>query len=263
MLRSEISATGTYGVLSMYLCLLSALTIFALVPVVAFAGPPFETDDPFSLPYHTGEAYLFAAGSQAADGTGLDAAPGIEANFSFIRNTFFHLVAPLSLSRPNGGPSTCGLGDIELGFKWRFLEQADNRPAIGLFPLLELPTGDEDRGLGAGEIQVFLPLWIGKETGPWTTYGGGGYWINPGDENKNWWFTGIMIQRQITDRLYLGAEVFHETADFVGGTSSTGINAGGGFTIADPYQVLFSFGRNVQNVDANQFSFYAAIYRTL
>ncbi len=241
------------------------LLVFAsllLAPVGALAGPPFETDDPFSLPIHTGESYLFAAGTHAVDGTAWDAGPGIEANYSLIPNTFFHLVIPLSFNRPNGEPSAYGLGDTELGFKWLFLKQSGNRPSVATFPFLELPTGDESRGLGSGKVQAYLPLWLGKESGPWTTYGGAGYWINPGAGNRNWWFSGILVQRQLSDRLYMGAEVFHQTADVVGGTSSTGASVGGGLTIAGPYQALFSVGRNVQQVDANRFSFYAALYRT-
>ena len=36
--------------------------------------------------------------------------------------------------------------------------------------------------------------------GPRTTYGGGGYWINPGPDNKNFWQLGWLGQRDITKR---------------------------------------------------------------
>ena len=47
------------------------------------------------------------------------------------------------------------------------------RPMIGVFPLVEAPTGDARRGLGAGHTREFLPLWLQKSFGGWTTYGGG------------------------------------------------------------------------------------------
>ncbi len=155
-----------------------------LLNTSAWAGPPFATDDPGVLPVHTGELYLFATGTHAIDGTALDASPGIEANYSLSSNTFFHLVAPLVLVKPSGYPSQFGPGDLEFGFKWRFLAQTDARPDFGFFPLVELPTGSEGRGLGAGKVQAFLPIWIQKDVGKWTSYGGGGYWINPGDGNN-------------------------------------------------------------------------------
>jgi hypothetical protein len=237
------------------------ILLYLLSPSVQ-AGPPFATDDPFPLPLRSGEGYLFVAGVHAADGTTFDAAPGIEMNFSFFRNTFFHLVAPLALNNPKQGPSYYGVGDLELGFKWRFLPQSDKQPEIGIFPLIELPTGNENHGLGSEKPQVFLPVWLGKDVGSWTSYGGGGYWVNPGDGNRDWWFFGILLQRQLTSRLYLGGEIFHQTADAVGALSSTGFNLGGGLTVTGPYQILFSAGRNIQNVDQNRFSFYAAFYRT-
>jgi hypothetical protein len=242
---------------------LAAVLLLQLVMLTpALAGPPFETDDPFSLPLRTGEFYFFAAGTRSADGTALDAAPGIETNFSFVRNTFIHTIIPLSLNHPSGEKSAYGPGDIELGLKWQFLEQTDHRPTAGIFPILILPTGNADRGLGSVDAQLFLPLWLGFESGPWTTYGGGGHWINPGDGNLDWWFTGLLVQRQVTDRLFIGTEVYHQTPNAVGASAGTGVGLGGGITLSDPYQLLFSIGRDVQAPSQNQFSFYLALYRT-
>jgi hypothetical protein len=38
-----------------------------------------------------------------------------------------------------------------------------------------VPTGNESRGLGAGHVQLYLPIWFQKDFGKWTTYGGGGF----------------------------------------------------------------------------------------
>ncbi|MEJ2078865.1 MAG: hypothetical protein P8Z74_12760, partial [Acidobacteriota bacterium] len=76
------------------------------------------------------------------------------------------------------------------------------------------------------------------------------------------WFTGLVVQRQITQRLYLGGELYHQTPDTKGGSPGTGFDVGGGLTLAGPYQVLFSAGRNIQDPVDNRFSFYAALYRT-
>lgn len=243
--------------------LLSTLLILALLCTPLVAGPPYETDDPDAFPLHTGEFYVFTTGGHSADGTALDAAPGIELNYSFLQNTFFHLVMPLSLSHPSGGPSLYGPGDIELGFKWQLMRQEDMGINLGLFPIVTLPTGSQSRGLGSGETQVLLPVWLGKDIGDWTSYGGGGYWINPGEGNRDWWFTGLMLQRQLTNSFALGAEIFHQTPDAVDGPPSTGFNIGGSLTLSEPYQLLFSAGRNLQNSDANRFSFYLALYRVI
>lgn len=242
-------------------CSAAAVLVLAMALPV-YAGPPFETDDPEPLPDHHGEAYLFASGSRAADGTTLDAAPAVELNCSFLPNTFVHLVVPLAYADPEGDGSAYGMGDVELGFKWRFVEQTSWLPDVATFPFVELPSGSRRRGLGNGDPQAYLPIWLQKDWGPWTVYGGGGYWINPGAGNRDWWFSGVLVQRQMTERLSLGGELYHETADTVEGRNSVGFNLGGACTIAGPYQVLFSAGRNLHNVAANRLSFYLALYRT-
>lgn len=239
--------------IAVVMCVLSAL---------ACANPPFETDDPGVFPQHTGEAYLFSSGSRSADGLGLDAAPGAEVNYSAFPDTFFHLVVPLACNDPARGGSSCGAGDTELGFKWRFLHQERDGIDVAVFPLAELPTGNARRGLGSHKASYFLPLWLEKDWGPWTVYGGGGRWFMHDRGQRDWWFTGVLVQRRITPALYLGGEMFHKTAQTRGGSASTGFNVGGGYTLGGPWQLLFSAGRNVTRVADNRFSYYLALYRT-
>jgi hypothetical protein len=108
-----------------------------------------------------------------------------------------------------------------------------------------------------------LPLWLQKEFGKWTTYGGGGYGITPGPGNRNYWFFGWEIQRRITDRLVLGGELFHQTASTtgepgeigfpLGSKGTTGFNLGGAMispkiTIScSPRGVGFRTGRQRTN----------------
>lgn len=226
------------------------------------ANPPFETDDPGVFPPHTGEAYLFSSGGHAADGTALDAGPGAEVNYSFLPNTFAHLVVPFAYNDPRHGGSAYGLGNVELGFKWRFLSQARDGIDAATFPLVELPSGSARRGLGSHRPSYFLPLWLEKDWGPWTVYGGGGRWFMHDAGQRDWWFSGVLVQCQLGPKLYLGSELFHKTARTVDGSAATGFNIGGGYTLGGPWQVLFSAGRNVTNVAANRFSYYLALYRT-
>jgi hypothetical protein len=54
-------------------------------------------------------------------------------------------------------------------------------------------------------------VWLQKDIGDWTINGDGGYWINPGSGNRNYWFFGSLLQRKITDQFKIGAEIFHQT----------------------------------------------------
>ena len=90
----------------------------------------------------------------------------------------------------------------------------------------ERTTASRGRGLEDGYTQGFLPIWTEKDFGKWTTNIGGGYDINPGKENRNWWLMGAMLQRRITDQVAVGAEVFHQTVQVRGGKSETHLNPG-------------------------------------
>jgi hypothetical protein len=231
-----------------------------LVPATtAFAGPPFLTDDPVPVDYLHSEIYLFSTGTHDSGGTS-GVGPAVEFNYGILPDTMIHLIAPMAYDAPKGGSSHFGYGDTEVGIKYRFVHETDLLPMIGAFPLVEIPTGDEDKGLGNGEAQWFLPIWLQKDFGKWTTYGGGGYWINPGADNKNYWFSGILLQYNFSDTFYLGGEFFYQTADTVDGEDSTGFNLGGSVPVGDNLQILFSAGRGLTNTSSNRFSYYLALY---
>lgn len=225
----------------------------------ALAGPPFLTDDPIPVEQGHWEFYGFTQATRTSDGTD-GVLPAIEANYGILPHAMVHVVVPVrAYTDPKGAPSHHGLGDMELGIKYQFVEEDPNgsRPAIGVFPIVVTPTGDNDKGLGGGETQVFLPIWLQKSFGPWTTYGGGGWWHNPGTGNKDYWFVGWLLQRQVTDNLTLGGEVFHQTKDTVGGMDTTGFNVGGFYDFNDNHHLLFSVGKGLTHVDTtNQRSYY-------
>jgi hypothetical protein len=230
----------------------------------ASAGPPFRTDDPEPVDYQHWEVYGFSTATRIrGDTSGI--LPGVEVNYGAAPDLQLHLIAPLAFDKPDDGGWQSGYGDTELGVKYRFIQEDEKgwRPMVGVFPLLELPTGNAERGLGTGHAHEFLPLWLQKSFGEWTTYGGGGYWINPGGGNKNYWFAGWLLQRQVTDQLAIGGEIFHQTADTQGGKDSTGFNIGGIYDFTEHHHLLFSAGRGVINAsDTNDFSYYIAYQLT-
>jgi hypothetical protein len=231
---------------------LLGVAIWILIRVqVAWAGPPFATDDPEPVDYRHWEVYVASQLSHDKGGwTGT--APHFEVNYGAIPNLQLHLIAPVSFAAPVHEATQFGYGDTELGVKYRFFEETDYLPQVGVFPLIEAPTGDHKRGLGSGHVQAFIPLWLQKSFDPWTTYGGGGYWINPGNGNLDWWFVGWLLQRNISPNLTLGAEIFHETPSEIGGRSDSKFNLGGIYNLSQNYHLLFSAGHTMQGPSAFQ-----------
>ena len=165
-----------------HLPVVAALTILGIAGT-AYGGPPFVTDDPEPVDYQHWEFYVASQDSKLGgdwSGTG----PHFELNYGVAPNVQLHMIAPLAYDAPPDGSSHYGYGDTEIGVKYRFIQETNYLPQVGVFPLLELPTGSESDNLGNGHLQAFLPVWLQKSWGSWTAYGGGGYGINSFSGNK-------------------------------------------------------------------------------
>lgn len=143
-----------------------------------------------------------------------------------------------------GDATRYGYSDTEVGVKYRFMEETESIPQIGVFPLVELPTGDEKMQLGSGNIQACLPVWFQKSWGKFTTYGGGGLWINSGDGRRNWFFTGWEAQYDLSRSLTIGGELDHQTANGEDARGGMGFSIGGLLNLNEMHPILFSFRRS-------------------
>jgi hypothetical protein len=211
---------------------------------LALAGPPFATDDPEPVEYQHCEFYI-ASQHIRTSGDWSGTAPHIELNYGVVPNVQLHLIAPLAYDAPSDGSTHYGCGDTELGVKFRFFQESDHLPQVGVFPLLEIPTGNEREGLGSGHVQAFLPLWLQKKLGDWTIYGGGGYGINPGAGHENWGFGGVVVQRQVTKTFLLGAEIYHHTTMETDGRDDTAFDIGTVIDFTEHRHLLISAGRSL------------------
>lgn len=220
--------------------------IFFIILLITFsdciiAGPPYDTDDPEPVDLHHWEFYI-SSHSTHNDAGWSGTLPHFEVNYGVINNVQLHVIIPLAYNFPSQGSNIYGPGDAELGVKLRFVQEGKTMPMIGIFPLLEVPTGSEYRGLGNGKPQIFLPVWLQKSFGKWQTYGGTGYWLNPGTDKKNWWYFGWMLQRQFTKKLNAGIEIYHTPADN-NSVNETRFNIGAVYDFTDHHHLLFSAGR--------------------
>lgn len=236
--------------------LLFLLLIFG---TAAWAGPPFQTDDPEPIDYRNYEFYTFGS----ADGTGVEmdaAGPAIEFNYGALPNVHLHIIVPLAAIVPSNnpiyapaagvGPNAFGLGDIEAGIKFRFVQESKHRPMIGTFTMFELPSGNATLGLGVGKTWYKVPIWVQKSFGPWTTYGGAGETLFdhvPG--YRDFPFAGWLLQRDVGNKLTLGGEAFYHGAEGLA-TAQTGsatlLDVGGYYYFRKPaFQLLFCYGHSV------------------
>ena len=208
------------------------------------AGPPFLTDDPVPVDLGHNEFYVFGTLDHAESNSAI-AAPALEYNRGVAPDTQFHIVVPLAWNVPAHGNASTGIGDVELGIKYRFVNAHDGSLQVGVFPMVELATGSARRGLGNGRTFYRLPLWVQKTDGAWTFGGGGGLIVNRAAGMNNATFGGVLAQYTFTPRWTLGAELFRQNALATNQAGYTLLNAGGYFNYSPNFSVLFSAGASV------------------
>jgi hypothetical protein len=225
------------------------------------AGPPFITDDPEPVDPHHWEINLASEDVKAA-GNWSGTIFQLDVAYGLLPDVELNFLTPLNYQAPRNAASHIGYGDTEIGFKYRFVHQKESKLEIGIAPVLFLPTGDHHFEIGNGKNQLFLPLWLQKSWGKWTLYGGGGYTFNPGDEdNLDFWYTGAVIQRKISDTFALGLEVFHIGPQERGEPAPTCVNVGATLDLNEHCHLLAAAGHSIEG--RSFFTGYFALQITL
>ena len=231
-----------------------ALGLFLLaLPAAASAGPPFLTDDPEPTAFRHWEIYapLF---EEEGSGQDLEGAFGAEINYGATPNLQVSLRLPAAFLHNDRGWRG-GAGDIEASMKYRLYDRAGLQ--IAVYPGITLPTASH--GLGAGRVTGLLPVWAQKDMGSWSVFGGGGYALNPGPGNRNYWTGGLTVTRQVNDRLLIGAEVDRRGAETHGGSASTSVGLGAIYNLKGPLRLLGSCGPTYEDAGAKGFHTFIAV----
>jgi hypothetical protein len=232
----------------------------ALASARALAGPPYLSDDPEPTDVGHWEIYNFAIG--AGGPTGLAGEAGFDINYGPAKDWQLTAVLPLGFGGPDAFSENglrAGPGDVELAVKYRFLHQSDATwtPDVAFFPRLFVPTAD--RALGTGRLGLLIPIWAQKDFGPWSVFGGGGYQVNPGQGQRNFWQGGGAVSRSFGERLSLGAELYGQTRDTDAGGAYTTLNTAATYRFTPHWSLLTSAGPAWDRARADGYVFYAAL----
>jgi hypothetical protein len=206
--------------------------VLALPGRPTYAGPPYISDDP--EPTDTGhfEIYGFTSGTATRNSTAAQA--GIDFNYGALPNLQVTVVLPAAFSQSTGENMQLGLGNVQFAAKYRFLHQESFGLDVAFFPRLFMPAGTS--AVGNATPSLFLPLWLEKDWGKWSVFGGGGCTIST-DPGQSFCQAGAVVTRQVLPGLQLGLEA--------------------------AWHLLAYVNRGVQNADAtNDFTWYASMLVT-
>lgn len=232
------------------------MVVFGAECTAAFAGPPFVTDDPEPVDLHHVEVNMI--GQQTRAIVGRSGSVSGEVNAGCAAEMQCHLAVPVAFNEPADGRPHAGLGDVELGLKYRFVNRPDDGWSAAVYPTLYLPTGAAGRNLGNGRAQLLLPLWVQKSAGQWSFDAGVARLINWAPDVRSNWFAGLLVRRSFGERLSLGAEMYRRTATAAGKPSVTGFNVGAIVSVSPHQNLLISAGRGLSHVEDNEHSIFLA-----
>lgn len=196
-----------------------------LAASASFAGPPFNTDDPVPVDFMHWEIYV-ASSYQFGKYDDNATLPHFEVNYGAVQDVQLHVLTGPGYAKSDG-EHQYGFMTAEIGAKYRFYDDEADNFQVGIFPILELPTTSRESIVGSDHLQTFLPVWLQKSWGKFTTYGGAGYWINSGQNSRNSVFTGWQAQYDFTEMFSLGGEIYYESPDTNDGESDASFKVGG------------------------------------
>lgn len=199
----------------------------------ALAGPPYLTDDPDPTELGHYEIYAFSDGLFAQGD--YDGATGVDLNYGPVADV--QLTATLPLNVTSAARPHLSRGEVEVGVKWRFFQDKKRGLSLAMFPRVILPTSRD-----GGRASVLLPVWAGWKNERWSVFGGGGLHLRPGAGNRDSWVEAVAVTRSLSERLTIGAEIAHESADAVGGESNATFGLGAVVGLGGPFSLLLSGG---------------------
>lgn len=220
-----------------------ALTLAAsLIAVEGLAGPPLETDDPdtpgpnkweinLSSPFATrNDTWLFQ--------------PLLDLNYGVGESVQLKLKPRLVVLDEPGSGAEAGAGNIQLGVKWRFLDQDRHRVSLSFYPQADLnpPGNSVDRGLVTEGTQFLLPFQIQRVFGRSKLYAEAGYNWREGQTDE--WVLGLAAEHSLSDRFRLVGEL-RNVADDNFGDYEFFFNAGFKWTFHEHITLLASAGRTL------------------
>lgn len=230
---------------------------------MVYAAPPFITDDASPADFRQLQFYFFSNLNVATKTTTVQL-PALEIDYGIIPNVELHLIVMNTGFFQQDGADTIGLGDTELGVKYRFIQEKNYIPAVAFAPMFELPTADASRNLGNGRTWFKFPIWLEKHWGVWDSYCGGGYVHNSAAHMNDFTYGGWQVQRQMTKNFVLGAEIYSQgtaantqVPPFQDSGSVTLFNLGGSYALANNLALIASIGHSV--IGNNQWVSYLGI----
>ena len=249
MLEKRAFATTT-----LFACVLAA----SVGPALAQGGPPMVTDDPETPGAGKWEINLGALGSRARSGRWEVSAPDADINYGWGDRVQLKLDVPWTFVREPGERWKSGLGTVDVGVKWRFLDGGEDGLSMSTYPQYSSAwsRSSKDRGIAAQESEFLLPIEVAKKVGGFGLDAEVGR--NFVHHGRNEWVFGGIVEHECGHERECMLELHEVHAP---GESRSLVNAGMRWKLGDSLVLLASAGHELRPRDDEQrgFVFYLGV----
>ena len=227
-----------------------AIVCSSLIPA-ALGGPPLVTDDPETPGRGGWEINISHSIEKIGDEFSMET-PLIDINYGLLENDQWKIEFPLLFLDPEDDQGRWGVGDLELGWKYRFFEEDERGFMASIYPQLLTPTGNASLGLGGGRSEMLLPLEAGRHfcDDSLLIYGEIGYnLVFDGSDEHNWIY-GVAAEWQSCERLKLLFEVGGVAWETGSEPDFPFFNGGLKYELTDHWTLIASAGRSFLDDDS-------------
>jgi hypothetical protein len=217
-------------------------------------GPPMLTDDPGTPGDGHWEINVAYIPEESRDGSRSANGPLLDMNYGVGDRVQLKYQVPWLIAADPGRPSQAGLGDSQVGVKWRFYDDPAAELAISTYPQLTFnnPTSSVQRGLVESDTALLLPFEFQGKLGPldWNAEVGREFHAR----SEDLWIYGLALGREVNSRLELAVEL-HGTGRFARNEDQLIANLGARIKLTEHETLLVSAGRSVNRTHGTELTF--------
>jgi hypothetical protein len=233
-----------------------AVVIFSLLaPSQARAqgGPPYYTNDPGTPGNRNWEINLGYM-PFLYDGSSAAHVPDVDINYGVGDRTQLTFESAWLRVKKGADAPSYGLGQDQLGVKWRFYDNAKTGFAISIFPQVSIdnPGHSVQRGIVPPGASLIVPVECSKTLGPIDVNWEVGY--NAVHLGPDGWLAGLVVGHAMSKKLELDAE-FYGLGTLHHSNSQQTLAAGARYKLRPPFILLLMAGRSVAPARNGQPSF--------
>lgn len=173
----------------------------------AQGGPPYYTTDP-GTPGNMNWEMNFGYMPFLFNGNSTSHVPDVDLNFGVGERIQLTYENAWLRVWNQGAPARYGMGQDQLGVKWRFYDGGEEGMQFSVFPQLSVnnPNHAVQRGITPPGASLLLPVEFTKKVGRFDLNLEGGY--NLVHLGPDGWISGMVLGHQFTKKLELDAEFF-------------------------------------------------------